>query len=50
LQGPPGDVSTQQLTDASVGPYTGDFSDPPTADQLRSFLDWANNLFAASAR
>lgn len=58
-QGPPGDVSSQQLTDAiagtannpaSDGPYTGDFIDPPTQDEMRAFRDWANNFFAATAR
>ena len=35
---------------ASVGPYTGDFSDPPTQDELSAFRDWANNFSTATAR
>ena len=35
---------------ASVGPYTGDFSDPPTQQEMRDFRDWANTVFNASAR
>jgi hypothetical protein len=65
-QGPaglPGDVSSQQLTDTvnnaiaatarnpnSFAAYAGNFSDPPTVEQLRSFRDWANALLAAIVR
>jgi len=35
---------------STINPYTGDFSNPPTADQLRSFRDWANSFFGAAAR
>jgi hypothetical protein len=35
---------------ASIGTYTGDFSDPPTQSELRDFRDWCNSFFSASAR
>jgi hypothetical protein len=35
---------------ASIGPYTGDFSDPPTQSEMRAFRDWCNNFFGATAR
>jgi len=35
---------------ATVGAYTGDFSDPPTQGELRDFRDWCNSFFSASAR
>jgi len=58
-QGQPGEVSNQQLSDAingtarnpaSIGPFTGDFSDPPTQNEMRAFRDWANSFFGATAR
>jgi hypothetical protein len=58
-QGPTGEVTTQQLNDtiagtarnpASVGTYTGDFSDPPTQTELRAFRDWCNSFFGAASR
>ena len=57
--GPPGEVTTHQLAStiagtannpASVGAYTGDFSDPPTQSEMRSFRDWCNSFFSATAR
>ncbi|MCX6900590.1 MAG: hypothetical protein NT105_18070 [Verrucomicrobia bacterium] len=56
---PPGEVSNQQLGDAiadtarnpaSVGPFTGDFSDPPTQSEMCALHDWTNSFFYASAR
>jgi hypothetical protein len=58
-QGLPGEVPNQQLTEAiagmarnpaSIGPFTGDFSDPPTQSEMRAFRDWANSFFGATAR
>ncbi|MFA6561611.1 MAG: hypothetical protein WCV00_06850 [Verrucomicrobiia bacterium] len=58
-QGPAGEVSNQQLNDAiagtarnpaSIGPFMGDFSDPPTQSEMRAFRDWANSFFGATAR
>jgi hypothetical protein len=57
-QGQPGEVSAQQLTDAiagtannpaSIGAYSGNFSDPPTQSEMRAFRDWANNFSGATA-
>jgi len=59
VKGDTGEVSQQQLTDeiagtarnpSSVGPYTGDFSDPPTQQEMRDFRDWGNSFFNATAR
>ncbi len=56
---PQGEVSAADLSfaiggtannPASVGPYTGDFSDPPTQQEMRAFRDWANSFFGATAR
>jgi hypothetical protein len=33
-----------------IGPFTGDFSDPPTQQEMRDFRDWANNFFNSTAR
>ena len=35
---------------ASLGPFDGDFSDPPTQSEMRAFRDWSNALYAALAR
>ncbi|MBI5688136.1 MAG: hypothetical protein HZC54_23940 [Verrucomicrobia bacterium] len=64
VTGPQGEVTAQQLNDtvntaiagtarnpsASIGPFTGDFSDPPTQGEMRAFRDWANSFFYATAR
>jgi hypothetical protein len=34
----------------AIGPFTGDFSDPPTQSEMRALRDWANSFFAATAR
>lgn len=58
-QGDPGDVSTAQLDAAiattannpsGIGPYTGDFSDPPTQQEMRDFRDYQETLRAALVR
>ena len=63
--GPPGDkgdtgeVSNQQLTDniattarnpSSIGPYGGDFSDPPTQQEMRDYRDYVETLRASMVR
>jgi len=35
---------------ASVGPYTGDFSDPPTQGEMRAFASYVEGLRAALVR
>ncbi|MCX6909807.1 MAG: hypothetical protein NTY01_17440 [Verrucomicrobia bacterium] len=35
---------------ARIGPFTSDFSDPPTQWEMRAFRDWANSFFGATAR
>ena len=58
-QGPPGDVSTQQLNDAiagtaqnpsGIGPFTGGFSDPPTQAEMQDFAAYVESLRAALVR
>jgi len=57
--GPPGEVTNQQLNDAingtarnlaSIGPFTGNFSENSTQSEMRAFRDWANAVFGAAAR
>jgi hypothetical protein len=33
-----------------IGPYGGDFSDPPTQQEMRDFRDWGNSFFNGTAR
>jgi hypothetical protein len=58
-QGPPGEVTTQQLDDAiattaqnpsGIGPFTGGFSDPPTQAEMEAFAAWSESLRAALVR
>jgi hypothetical protein len=58
-QGPPGDVSMQQLDDAvattaqnpsGIAPYTGGFSDPPTQAEMQDFAAYVESLRAAMTR
>ncbi|MBI5687618.1 MAG: hypothetical protein HZC54_21315 [Verrucomicrobia bacterium] len=35
---------------ASIGPFTGDFSENSTQSEMRAFRDWANSWFYATAR
>ena len=57
--GPAGEVTAQQLTDAiggtarnpgGIGPYAGDFSDPPTQQEMRDYRDYVETLRAALVR
>ena len=57
--GDPPEASAQQLSDAiagtarnpsSIGPYTGDFSDPPTQQEMRDYRDYVETLRAAMVR
>jgi hypothetical protein len=58
-EGPPGEVSAQQLDDAiattaqnpnGLGPFGGDFSDPPTQGELQDFAAYVESLRAALVR
>ena len=58
-QGPQGEVSMVQLNDAvsttarnpnTVGPYSGEFSDPPTQGELQAFAAYVERLRAALVR
>jgi len=58
-QGPPGEVSTQQLDDAIAGtasdpsgiaPYAGSFSEPPTQAEMQDFAAFVETLRAALKR
>ena len=58
-KGDTGEVSNQQLTDAvattarnpsSIGPYGGDFSDPPTQQEMRDYRDYMETLRVAMIR
>ena len=58
-QGPTGEVTAQQLADAitttarnpnAIGPFAGDFSDPPTQAELQAFADYVETLRAALVR
>jgi hypothetical protein len=57
--GQPGEVSQATLdaniagtarNPAGIGPYGGDFSDPPTQQEMRDFRDWGNSFFNGTAR
>jgi len=52
-------VSAQQLSDGiattalnpnGIGPYGGDFSDPPTQQEMRDYRDYVETLRAALVR
>jgi hypothetical protein len=58
-QGAPGEVSAADLNNAiattannpsGIGPYTGDFSDPPTQQEMRDYRDYQETLRAALVR
>jgi hypothetical protein len=58
-QGPPGEVTTQQLNNAiattapnpsGIGPYSGGFSDPPTQAELQDFAAYVESLRVALTR
>ena len=58
-KGDTGEVSNQQLNDAvattarnpsSIGPYGGDFSDPPTQQEMRDYRDYVETLRVAMTR
>ncbi|MBI3880473.1 MAG: hypothetical protein HY301_10475 [Verrucomicrobia bacterium] len=57
--GPPGEVTNQQLTDAlagtarnpaGIGPFSGDFSDPPTQQEMRDHRDYVEAFRQAVMR
>ena len=57
--GPAGEVTAQQLTDAiadtphnpsGIGPYAGDFSDPPTQQEMRDYRDYVESWRQAMVR
>ena len=55
VQGPVGEVSNQQLYDAiattaSVAPYTGEFSEPPTQAEMQAFASYVESLRSALER
>lgn len=59
IPGPTGDVSTQQLADAiattarnpaSVAPFPGTFSDPPTRAEMEAYVAWNESRWQAAMR